>query len=112
MLCAWGPHLIRVRDGRRMNTPGAMLLPGRGHPAEEIHRQTVTGILMADCENCVGSRKRQRQTSGKFREVASDLVWKEGWGLPSRGWGVRKLFSAETSRYCPGMSMRCLSRVH
>lgn len=67
-------HLIHVRDGCQMNKPGATLPPGRSHPAEENHLQTVTGILIMDCEKFVGSRKRQREMSGKFREVASDLV--------------------------------------
>lgn len=67
-----------------MTNPGATPPLGRSHPAEAIRLQTVTGIQITDCKKSYGSRKRQRQTLGTFRAVASDLVLKEGWWSSSR----------------------------
>lgn len=41
-------HLIHTRDGCQMDKPGARLRLGRSHPAEEIHLQTMTGVLIKD----------------------------------------------------------------
>lgn len=85
--------------------------PGSIHPVEEIHLQTVAGILITESTKFVGA-ERGRQTLGKLREVASDRALKEGWWLPSRV--GRELFSEEgreLSRCEHEISGRCAVRM-
>ena len=74
---------MHARDGCQLNKAGAMFPPGSHHTAEEI-LQTATGIVIKDCPKSYGNRKMPRRTWGKFMEVTSDLVLKEGWWLPGR----------------------------